>query len=282
MRAWLLVALAACDSGLDQRLAIIHEPRVLAVVADPPEVKPGASASYTIVIATPDGPASDSPSWAYCTAPKPPSEDNSVSADCLGDASIVALGDGAMVAGPVPTDACLRFGPDTPPGGFRPRDPDPSGGYFQPVRATVLGETAFGLERITCKLPDASADVAHDYDLHYTANANPMLAVDVPATIAAGSSVELTVSWPAESAESYLYFDRDAQTLVVRREAMRVSWFATGGSFPVDAIAVGEDDPATSVTTTWHAPAAGPAYLWFVLRDSRGGIATRMMQVAVE
>ena len=279
--AWLLL-LAACDSGLDQRLAIIHEPRVLAVIAEPPEVKPSASATYAIVIATPDGPASDPPSWAYCTAPKPPTEDNVVPPACLTDAGVVALGSAPNVAAPVPSDACLRYGPDTPPGGFRPRDADESGGYYQPVRAIVLGETAFGLERITCKLPSAPADLAHDYDLRYVANANPELAIGVPATVAANSDVELVASWPPESAESYLYFDRDAQELVTRREAMRVSWFATGGSLDVDATAVGEDDPATQVTTTWHAPASGPAWLWFVLRDSRGGIATQMVQIAVQ
>ena len=61
-----------------------------------------------------------------------------------------------------------------------------------------------------------------------------------------------------------------------------MSWFATAGALDVDATAVAEDDPATSATTTWHTPAPGPATLWFVLRDSRGGVATRAVSVTVE
>ena len=37
---------AGCDSPLDQRLAIIDAPRVLAVIADPAEARPGAQVSY--------------------------------------------------------------------------------------------------------------------------------------------------------------------------------------------------------------------------------------------
>jgi hypothetical protein len=69
---------------------------------------------------------------------------------------------------------------------------------------------------------------------------------------------------------------------MTRREAMRLSWFATAGSIDVDASAVGEDDDATSVTTIWHAPAMpGLATVWLVLRDSRGGIATQTVPVTV-
>ncbi len=62
---------------------------------------------------------------------------------------------------------------------------------------------------------------------------------------------------------------------------MRLSWFATGGTLAVDASAVGEDDLATSVTTTWTTPGTGTAWLWLVLRDSRGGFATRAVMVDI-
>jgi hypothetical protein len=42
-----------------------------------------------------------------------------------------------------------------------------------------------------------------------------------------------------------------------------------------------ETELATRVSTTWHSPAAGPGTLWLVLRDSRGGIASRTVQVEV-
>jgi hypothetical protein len=181
----------------------------------------------------------------------------------------------------LPSDGCLRFGPDTPPGDFRPRDPDATGGYYQPVRADIDALVAFGMSRITCKLPTAPAEIAREYDLRYAANRNPTLDPIALATVPADSDVTLTASWPADAVEHYLYYDPFVQRLVERREAMRVSWFATSGALAVDGSAVAETDFATSVTPTWHTPPAGDAWLWFVLRDSRGGIAWQSLQVTL-
>ena len=82
------------------------------------------------VLASPDGPLAVDPHWAFCTASKPPTEDNAVATPCtLGD-QLVDLGTGSMVTGTLPKDGCILFGPDTPPGGFRPRDADSKGGYY--------------------------------------------------------------------------------------------------------------------------------------------------------
>lgn len=274
---------AGCDDALDRRLAIVTEPRVLAITAEPAEARPGAMVRYAALLAGPDGPLPTAPTWAYCTAPKAPTEDNVVSDVCLGDAALVPLGTAATVTGALPADGCLRFGPDVPPGGFRPRAADATGGFYQPVRLVADELLAFGLSRITCKLPAAPADVAHDYEVRYVANANPTLeASGDPVVVSADTDITLTARWPAEAAEPYLAFDPDTQQLVTRREAMRVSWFATGGALAVDASAVGEDDPATSVSTTWHTPARGTVWIWLVLRDARGGIATQARQLTVE
>ncbi|HEX5058826.1 MAG TPA: hypothetical protein VFV99_05665, partial [Kofleriaceae bacterium] len=120
-----------------------------------------------------------------------------------------------------------------------------------------------------------------DYDLHYMANANPTLEPFALADVHADSDVTLTAAWPPEAVETYLYYDALTQRLVDRREAMRVSWFAMGGELAVDASAVDEDGTATSVSTTWHTPAAGDAWLWLVLRDSRGGLAWQELHVTV-
>ncbi len=279
-----VLALAACDHGLDQRLAIIREPRVLAVISEPAEAKPRAPVRFHAVVASPDGPADASPSWAFCAAPKPPTEDNSVSDACLGEGQLLALGTGPTAMGTLPADGCLRFGPDVPPGmDFRARDADATGGYYQPVRVALDGALAFGLVRITCQLPRAPTEIAFDYDQHYVANHNPVLEqAMVLDHVAADSDITLRAAWPAASVETYLYFDPQSQTLVDRREAMRVSWFATGGSLAVDASAVGEDDVTTAVWTTWHTPSPGPAWIWMVLRDARGGIAARAYSVTVD
>jgi hypothetical protein len=287
-RAVILVLACGCQDALDQRLAIVKEPRVLAIVAEPPEVRPGSDVMLTALAGGPDGALEAVPAWSLCAAPKPPTEDNAVADGCLAD-QVVALGSSATITATVPTDACRTFGPDVASTGFRPRDPDPTGGYYQPVRADLEAlEAAFGFARITCNLANAPGDVAQAYRTMYVANANPTLdplAIDgapAPATVPANTAVTLVASWPSTAVESFFYFDPDTQRLVTRREAMRLSWFATGGTLAVDASAVAETDDTTSVTTTWHTPAAGPATLWIVLRDSRGGLATQTIALTVQ
>lgn len=308
----LLLAFGACDDALDQRLALVDEPRVLAVIAEPAEARPGATIDYRAILAGPDGPVlaapASAPAWAFCTTPKPPTEDNAVSTGCVAGDGLVPLAPGVdalSATGTLPMDGCLRFGPDVPPGGFRPRDADPSGGFYQPVRVDTddLAPLAFGMSRITCNLANATPEAFRRYFLEYVANRNPVIAsvhVDdvalvpppVPpatASVAADADVTLSVTWPESSVEGYLYYDRDRQTLVDRREALRVSWFATGGAFPRDSIVLAEpaldEAAATTAATTWRTPAgrAGdPVHVWIVLRDARGGVAVEHVALALE
>jgi hypothetical protein len=294
--AWLGVvlslALVSCDTALDQRLAIVDSTRVLAVVAEPAEARPGSAVAYTALVASPSGPVATPPAWAFCLAPLPPTEDDVVVPACTGTAQVAQLGSGESVMGTLPGSGCLLYGPDTPPGGFRPRSADDTGGYYQPVRAEVAGEIAFGLSRIYCDLPNAPPGPSLEYLEMYQMNANPTLlplaladATGAPlaaTALAADSDVTLTAAWPGSAAESYIAYDPASEAIVARRESMRVSWFATGGTLPVDASAVAEDDMTTSVSTTWHTPAAtGAAWLWLVLRDSRGGIATQQIAITL-
>jgi hypothetical protein len=292
----LIPILAACEPALDQRLDVIASPRILAITSSPAEVVAGAAASYTILAASPSGPLTTAPSWDLCTAPKPPTDDDSVSTGCIDTQSaLVALGTGPTATATIPANACMQFGPDVPPGGFRPRDPDSTGGYYQPVRASaddIDAGLAFGFTRITCNLPGVTAELLSEYLTEYVANQNPTLeplalaqgdAPIAPAAVPASSAITLTAAWPAQAVESYLYYDPVSQTLITRREAMRVSWFTTAGAIAVDASAVGEGDDALTVSTTWTTPSTpGAVWLWLVLRDSRGGMATQTVAVTVQ
>jgi hypothetical protein len=283
-----VVMLAGCEDALDQRLAIVDQPRVLAITSEPPEVLPGGAATLTALLASPAGPLATDPAWSLCDAPKPPTVDNAVADGCV-QSDVTPLGDAASITATIPMDACRTFGPDVASAGFRPRDPDPTGGYYQPIRAAVPSlDLAFGFTRITCNLANAPGDVAQQYKTTYVANSNPTLtaltidgAPTTSASVPADHDVTLSVGWPAHAVESFLYYDQASQTLTTRREAMRVSWFATAGALAVDASAVAETDSTTTVSTTWHTPAAGPAYLWLVLRDSRGGLATATYPLTV-
>jgi hypothetical protein len=277
------VTLGACRPDFNEDTALVMAARVLAVKSEPAEAQAGATVRFTALVAVPPGAARVAPRWSFCTAPKPPTEDNVVAAACLEAASLQPVGQGLTIMAETPSNACTLFGPNAAASGFRPRDPDDTGGYFQPLRADLNGEApAFHLQRISCGLAGASSDIAAEFGHEYAANENPHLA-PVSATLAgqqvafdrvpAGAQLELIASWPAADAESYAYFDRDAQTVTTRRESMRVAWFVSAGRLDTASTGRAEDDPALSSSNAWTAPNdPGGATLWVVLRDSRGGV----------
>jgi hypothetical protein len=293
-----LLAVGACVPDLDQRTSIVDKPEVLAVVAEPAEAKPGTAVTYHALLATPGGEPVNAPlAWSYCTDPKPPTEDDAVSVLCLSDAGVaLTVGAGGLDAtGTLPMDTCMQFGPNPPGQGFRPRDPDPTGGFYQPVgvRGTVDGAavTTFGLDRIHCDLANAPPEIVTSFRMRYTDNQNPpALALDTGgapvdgATVAAGATIPLHASWPAAAAERYVSYDPSSVALVDRIESLRVSFYATAGRFDTDAAGVDEADAAsiTAVDDAWTAPAGpGPVVIWTVFRDSRGGAAVARYTVTV-
>jgi hypothetical protein len=289
----LALAGVACEPSLGESDAIVTDARVLAVVADPAETKPGVAVTFRALVASPEGTvASPALDWGFCTAPKPLTTDNIVSSVCLGDGAIVPAGFGATVTAMTPSNGCVLFGPDPPPGGARPRDPDTTGGYYQPMRVDLAGAgVTFALARITCDLAGASAATATAFAQAYVPNANPTLLpaaasiAGAPAALAAipaGTRVAIEASWPSTSAETYAYFDSATDAVTFKREAMTVAWYATSGAFDAESTGRAEDDPATSTTNTWTAPsAAGSTHLWLVLRDSRGGVDFAAYDVAI-
>jgi hypothetical protein len=320
-----LAAASGCQPDFSARPSAVEQVRILAVQSDPPEGAPGDPVRLRALVVDSNGtrPA-EAIDWGFCTRPKPLDELNDVGILCFQRAAdwIVPLGVGPDANGKLPLDACRQFGSDVPeplpgqPAG-RPADPDSTGGYFQPSRLVIGGGgdyvLALGQTRLECGLPGATRDVLEEFKKTYVPNRNPAVAdvtiargggapatlpVDdgsgtvAPPSVGAGETVSLTVSWPAcdvapcDGAEKYPYFDLTSRALVARRESMRVSFFASAGSFRDDRVGRGEDDPATSVEDAWTAPTTPPAsgivHLWFVLRDARGGVSWRAAQVRVE
>jgi hypothetical protein len=282
--AMLLVAAGACIPQLGPNDALITSTRILAIRADPAEAAPGAKVTFMAFVAGPDGTVTDAGvDWDFCTAPKPITEDNVVSNECLGSSALVAAGEGPSVTAPTPADGCSIFGPDVSSSGLRPRDPDSTGGYYQPLRADLTGtDSAFELARIHCDLANANAAQAAAFAAAYTLNLNPTLLpltatiAGVPAsltTIPAGARVELEASWPAASAETFAYFDPVSQTLTTQREAMQVAWYTSTGSLDTESTGRASGDMSTTTDDGWDAPSTtGTVHLWIVLRDSRGGV----------
>jgi hypothetical protein len=280
---------AACAPTLADDTTLVTTPRVLAAVAEPPEVHAGEAVQLSILAA----PAArgNVPQLAFCTTPPTVGDPRPVSDACLTEKGIALSVDGLTAKGLVPADACARFGPDPVTSEDRPRDPDGTGGFYQPVRISLSGAISIESLRIQCALPDAPADLARQLADLYVPNQNPHEPILERMTsggwqsldaATAGESVLLRVRWDAESREKYVYLPPDGTALEDRVEAMSVSWFSSGGSFAEAVTGRTEQDPRNDTTNSFVAPGAGPLTIWIVLRDSRGGSAFLTQSVQVE
>ncbi|MEO8900917.1 MAG: hypothetical protein ABI488_04655 [Polyangiaceae bacterium] len=275
--------LVACAPEFDDDASRITVPRILAVRSEPAEAAPGTALIFSAFIALPEGSSAPVPSWAFCRAPKPPTENNVVSSDCLAAAALDPVGQGTWIQAQIPVEACSLFGPNTPPGALRPRDPDVTGGYYQPLRVDLNNAPpTFHLQRVLCPLGQAPSEVATQFGMSYVPNQNPHLGplvvrqggrVLALSQIQGGTRVELEVSWNADDAETYPYFERSRQALLSQREAMSVAWYVSAGKLAASSSGRSETDSALTANNQFTAPRTpGPSKLWIVLRDSRGGV----------
>lgn len=308
LKASLPLLLLGCAPEIADDTTRITDARILAVRAEPAEAAPGESVRFTALVASRDGTLREATvDWSFCNARPSLSESGPVSARCLTDGDwLVPLGRGLDATGALPMDACRTFGPDAPinqqgASGARPFDPDVTGGYQQPLRASLRRQTdaVTGVvsARIACGVQGVTQAESAEFTRRYHRNHLPEItgfqaivggataaleAEDAtPLTVAPGASVRLQVQHPpcadetaCGGAERYVVYDRAARALAVREEVLRVSWFATDGSF---------SDVRTTGENTWRAPAApGAVTLWAVLRDDRGGVAWRSTRVNVQ
>jgi len=229
-----LFVVYGCKPDLDETISIVTTPRVLAVrsetmpsvPAGQPEAEGKPSEALTLTALYVDQSGVVTPSvleWAFCDERKPLAELGPVSPLCayLSGSWFTPLGVGSEVVGALPADGCAQFGPDPvqqpqqPP--ERPVDPDPTGGYYQPVR--LLGPGSTGPEvtiaetRIVCPINSPSPDISAAFTQRYHRNTNPVVAAlrvkgasvpwssaeqagAPPNQVAVGQRVELEVSWP--------------------------------------------------------------------------------------
>jgi hypothetical protein len=332
-----------CVPDVEDADTLVLGARVLAIRSEPAQVEPREEATFTALFVDPDGTQSEAPlRWAFCKARKPLAELGPVNPLCLlenadeieivtpdaeGDEEpeliLEEIGEGIEAGGRLPQDACRLFGPDRPPPregepAGRPVDPDPTGGYYQPLRIFNDGDETASLyeARIVCGLPGASQAVSAAFNQQFLPNANPVIDElvatdgDDPVAIAGeeaatrvrpGESLELELRWEAceplspceeacepppacEGAESYIYFDPLTRTVSARRESMRVSWFSTAGTFRDARTGRAEQEADTTRSpNVWTAPEAeGDVTLWVVLRDDRGGVTWRTYALRVD
>ena len=294
---WLLLAgSVGCQPAFQRTPSLIDAPRILAVRATPAEARPGAGVVVEALLVDPSGPVTaTAPGWAFCVKPRPAADYNTISAKCLEEVAphlrpFSSGADPLRAMATLPLEGCALFGSeplppaqDEPP--VRPADPDPTGGYYQPVRVSWAGggPVAFGQVRLQCALPQASANVAQAFRDRYVANHNPILLAlelaDGATTVAPRAAVRLVGRWDAAEAEAYVAYDLRTSALQDRVEGLRISWFATGGQLDADT---GLSADGVSAEVGWIAPAEpGLHHLWAVLRDDRGGMSWRHLALEV-
>ncbi len=302
--ALILLVVAACRPDLGGPSSLVTEPRVLAIAAEPAEIVPGHEVALTTLIASPDGDLAPDVAWGFCSQPTPLSSNNAVGDDCIyGAASLPVRG--ATITTTIPIDACSIFGPTPPapaPGEAprRPHDADVTGGFYQPIRALAQPGSpdqlvpAIGLTRIRCDLANAPIAVVRDFGQRYVTNTNPVIAsaiaqapgevdaLELPRSLPASSPVALRVRWTDASAETFPVFDPRTRALVDHREAMRVSWYVSDGELTSDRTGRTEDELDAFADNVWTTPPSGPAHLWVVVRDSRGGVAFASFTIAID
>lgn len=274
---WFALMLAmGCMPELDDHPYLVDSPRLIAVIAEPPEVRPRDAVTLRPVLA---GGRAGALSFRFCSIARSPADPRPIAERCFSDpgAPLAAIDGGAR--GMVPADACARFGPD-PSGHARPADPDGTGGFYVPIVIDGLAEPSAIQLRIHCTLPDAPADVARELERRYALNQNPPLdslklgdaSSGGQPRLARGQTTTLRASWLASAREAYVWLPLDATELEERREAVSLNWFMDAGALATFATGRAEDDGA-DFNTNELTPAADAdsVHLWLALRDSRGG-----------
>lgn len=217
-----LVALSTgCVPDFETDLSALRAPRLLAIASNPAETQAKKSATFSALLAVPEGQEAPEIDWTLCLSRKPLTELGPVNPLCLqpddGSGAVASLGRGESVDTTLDQDVCKMFGPLRPsakagePAG-RPVDPDVTGGFYQPVVATLDGVPSLGSLRIDCDPANLNRDDALSFRAQYRVNENPRLSAlsisaagsdpvtlteddDAPAQVRAGSVVSFRAGW---------------------------------------------------------------------------------------
>jgi hypothetical protein len=285
------LSLLSCQTEFERRPSRIDRQRVLSIRSEPAEARPGESVEVSVLVASPEGTVLNPlPAWAFCLKRPPAAAYNVVADECLEPTAswIQPAGAGTTATVTLPAAGCQLFGsePMAAASGalpIRALDPDETGGYYQPIRASIGDATlGFGSLRIACALFQAPADVAREYRTRYVANRNPELEALERRTAEAltpGSRIPLTARFGRASRETYVVYAPERRALDLRTERLQVSWYATGGVLESDSASYPSELEASNVLT---APdVAGTVHLWAVLRDERGGQSFRSLDLEI-
>lgn len=253
-----LCALACSDDEFVPRWRV-ERLRVLAVVADPPDARPGDVVTLTAHTAARAN-AAGTPQVLWATCPRLVIDNATGARRCDGAPTVLAGDVARFTLGAAPDAgapwsfvgiACL--------GGSVALDPT----TMQPRCDGGEGEVFLRTVRVRTNAPNHNPRIAR------VALGDLTLSADTPAHITAGRAASLRVEFEADAREATTEAQPDGTTRATREELLTQFVTDTGtleGSFRSD------DDGATGAhAMQFTAPASGAARIWVVLSDGRGG-----------
>jgi len=257
-----LALLAACEKSFEPA-SYVQGVRVLAIKAEPAEVAPGGTTTLTALAVDTNGGLLTA-TWEACTEP-PLVGYGAINSACLSqDAApfLVPLGTELSLAATLPLVAPSDFAP-----------PDASGGLYLPIRVRVQSknervDAAFHLRLAQGGTPNHNPTLTGV--LVIPAQGDPIpLDEATPFAVHAGDRITMRATFSEDSAESYtLMVPGNTQTVT---ELLRVSWFATAGSWTEEVTGLAK--PNTVWRADVHFPPAGTTIdVYVVGRDERGGV----------
>lgn len=287
-RALLLLGAVAvgCIDALDPK-QIITGPRVIEVIADPPEVRPGEPSRLSVVLAGTRGAATYR--WSLCPVTDLGGLGAGVSssvADCFVDgAALVLLSTETRADFVVPeavieqaTAAARRFEGSLPPGVLDTFLREVGIAVPVVVEVTVDGQTLQALKRVVVSRnpaphrnpPTPRVRLGDRWVSVPTGAADPSRCVPEDGDalrVGPGARVTLTPDPDESWIERYTVLTSDGR-FETRAEQAYYSWYATGGSLDGLTRSPLRDNEWTLPT---RAPEGGVHSLWVLLRDGHGG-----------
>ena len=254
---------------------LVDRTRVLGVQASPPEIRPGETATFEALVASPSTEDPFSIIWLAC-----PAEGGGIGFGCALDLADVDLS--TVTPEELADLGFIGFEPLLPPAYTAPDD------LLAGLTPVERSEGDYVLVQVTAIPPDADLDAANldftDIEAAYkrlvvseasTPNRNPapgaftveeqVIADDVTVHLDPDQPYELGLVLPPSSIETYEYLRSDG-SIELREEEPYVAWFSTGGEL-LEEVTLHPNTQAD-----WISPRSGTEGTWYaVVRDRRGG-----------
>jgi len=267
-----LIPLLSCSKDQLPKYTELKELRVLALIANPPEVDAGASTTITPVISD----ITESSSLTYeALGCIDPGVSAGAEPTCSGNPTAVTLQTGTLNTGDMAanrsfTGSAVSFTVNLPAAGviFSQRSAqDQFNGVSYLVTYQIrntTGTTVQSFKRIVVSTRGA-AEKNQNPNLTDVLNSGIAFTPALPA----GQLINLTTSPAAPTAQTYTVQNSDGTT-TTRTEEILTTWFITDGEMTFYRTTQGDQNE-------WKSPAATPmgrdVFIIAVTRDSRGGIA---------